>query len=65
MVSITPKRRGLAILRRLLEEDTAQVMVSKVDWKKWAVSFPAEYAANVELLSGLMPAGSNSAGRSR
>ena len=61
VVSITPAK-GLAILRRLLEEDTAQVMVSKVDWKKWAVSFPAEYAANVELLSGLMPAGSNSAG---
>jgi acyl carrier protein len=61
VVSIAPAK-GLAILRRLLEEDTAQVMVSKVDWKKWAVSFPAEYAANAELLSGLMPAGSGDVG---
>ena len=53
-VAITPEK-GFALLGRLLEEDCAQVMVSKVDWKKWAGFFQAEYAANADLLAGLMP----------
>jgi len=50
VTSITPEK-GLALLRRLLEEDCAQVVVSRVDWKKWAEHFPAEFAANADLLA--------------
>ena len=61
-VAIAPEK-GFALLRRLLEEDCAQVMVSKVDWKKWAGFFQAEYAANADLLAGLMPAAGRDSGR--
>jgi acyl carrier protein len=53
--SIVPAK-GLVLLRRLLEEDDAQLMVAKADWRKWASVFAADYAACADLLTDLMPA---------
>jgi polyketide synthase 12/myxalamid-type polyketide synthase MxaB len=54
--------KGLALLRRLLGEDAAQLMVVKADWRKWASSFAADYAACADLLTDLMPAEGSGAG---
>jgi len=53
VTSIAPAQ-GLALLGRLLEEDCAQAVVSRVDWTKWREHFPAEFAANADLLDGVM-----------
>src|SRR5579859_301599 len=50
---ITPAD-GLRLLGRLLQEDVAQVLVSKVDWRKWAESSRAEAASNADLLKHVL-----------
>jgi myxalamid-type polyketide synthase MxaB len=46
--------RGLALLLRLLQGDFTQVLAARIDWKKWAEYWPAETAANRDLLAGLL-----------
>jgi acyl carrier protein len=53
-VSIAPVE-GLDLLLRLLQEDYTQVMASRIDWKKWPLHWPAEAAANADLLAGVLP----------
>jgi len=52
--SISPAM-GFGLLLRLLQEDCTQVMASRVDWKKWRLHWPAECAANADLLGALSP----------
>jgi acyl transferase domain-containing protein/NADPH:quinone reductase-like Zn-dependent oxidoreductase len=49
---------GLRMLERLLHEDCTQVLVSKVDWRKWVQSYAA--GANVDLLTQVLQAGASS-----
>jgi acyl transferase domain-containing protein/NADPH:quinone reductase-like Zn-dependent oxidoreductase/NADP-dependent 3-hydroxy acid dehydrogenase YdfG/acyl carrier protein len=49
VVSIPPAD-GFKILERLLQENVTQVLVSKVDWTKWASHENAEAAVNADLL---------------
>jgi acyl carrier protein len=53
VTSIAPAE-GVEILGRLLHEDCAQVLVSKVDWRRWAGVAKAEAAANADLLTNLL-----------
>jgi len=46
--------QGFRILERLLEADCAQVLVSRVDWARWAGHEKAEAAANADLLMRLL-----------
>jgi acyl transferase domain-containing protein/NADPH:quinone reductase-like Zn-dependent oxidoreductase/acyl carrier protein len=48
--------KGLALLRKLLEEDDALLLVLKADWKKWLTVFAADYPACADLLTDLIPA---------
>jgi acyl transferase domain-containing protein/NADPH:quinone reductase-like Zn-dependent oxidoreductase/NAD(P)-dependent dehydrogenase (short-subunit alcohol dehydrogenase family) len=45
---------GLALLRRLIEEDCTQMMVSKVDWRKWMASAKGQIVPNRDLLSHVL-----------
>ncbi len=45
-----PPADGFRILERLLDENCTQVLVSKVDWARWATHEKAEAAANADLL---------------
>jgi NAD(P)-dependent dehydrogenase (short-subunit alcohol dehydrogenase family)/acyl carrier protein len=49
---------GLDLLLRLMQEDLTQVLASRIDWKKWALHWPAETAANADLLAGVLPSSS-------
>jgi len=45
-----PPADGFRILERLLEENCAQALVSRVDWARWAAHEKAEGTANADLL---------------
>jgi len=45
-----PPAEGFKILERLLGENCTQVLVSRVDWARWAQHERAEAAANADLL---------------
>jgi acyl transferase domain-containing protein/NADPH:quinone reductase-like Zn-dependent oxidoreductase/SAM-dependent methyltransferase/acyl carrier protein/NADP-dependent 3-hydroxy acid dehydrogenase YdfG len=53
-VSSIPPEDGLRLLGRLLQEDVTQVLVSKVNWRKWAETSRAEAAANADLLKHVL-----------
>jgi acyl carrier protein len=52
--SIAPED-GFYLLGQLLEEDRTQVLVSPVDWDKWAELYGAGTAANRDLLARVLP----------
>jgi acyl transferase domain-containing protein/NADPH:quinone reductase-like Zn-dependent oxidoreductase/NAD(P)-dependent dehydrogenase (short-subunit alcohol dehydrogenase family) len=53
-IAAIPPADGLSILRRLIEEDRTQVLVSGVNWEMWSEHATAEAAANADLLSRVL-----------
>jgi len=55
-VSSIPTADGLRLLGQLLEEGAIQMLVSRVDWRKFAKTSKAEATANADLLSHVLRA---------
>jgi len=53
-VDSIPPADGFRILERLLEENCTQVLVSRVDWARWAEHGKAEAVVNADLLTRVL-----------